>query len=277
MVVLPQKKCSTDGSIICFCEDLLIRRIVPILMCSVLMLHGSQTFAQVNGSLDVDNGEGPSFKDFVEGNWFDPPGKFWQPRKGPRTEFGLSLGGEAGLTAITPAETLIPDFGGSVLTPVFRYYPVNDMGILIGGKNYVGFDEPAAGTAAGTVITPFFGVRYDLVQEARFSLSSDIFSGPAFFVFADVQDTSLDLQFLDFAWALGSEISAALVARYALGPVSIDGRMFVGGRAGSAQAMTANNESGRGLFSTLYAGLEIGFTFSFWQKEQLVQSTVERP
>ena len=255
----------------------MFRWIATLLLSTLLFAVSFSARANTLLVQEADSGEEKTVKDFVEGNWFDPPGKFWQPRKGPRTEFGLSLGGEAGLTAITPAETLIPDFGGSVLTPVFRYYPVNDMGILIGGKNYVGFDEPAAGTAAGTVVTPFFGVRYDLVQEARFSLSSDIFSGPAFFVFADVKDTSFDLQFLDFARALGSEISAALVARYALGPVSIDGRFFVGGRAGSAQAMSANNQSGRGLFSTLYAGVEIGFTFSFWQKEMSKQSKMEQP
>ena len=235
-----------------------------------LICFSFATPAEANALMQLGDGgsEGESVKDFVEGNWFDPPGKFWKPRRGPRSELSLSVGGEAGLTAITPAETLVPDFGGSVLTPVFRYYPVNDVGILIGGKNYVGFDAPAAGTAAGTVVTPFFGVRYDLVQEARFSLSTDVFSGPAFFVFADVQDTSLSLQFLDFAWALGSEISAALVARYALGPVSIDGRVFVGGRAGSAQEITNVNNPGGGLFSTLYAGIELGFTFSFWQEEE---------
>lgn len=195
----------------------------------------------------------------LTGQWIDPPGAFWVPRRGARTELSLFLGGEAALGELGALDQ-IPSIGGSTLTGVARYYPVDRLAITIGTKGYLGVAKPAAGTTAETVFSPFAGVRWDLVRENRFSLLADVNSGPALFLFADV------LGALGAAWAVGGEAQAAATLRYSLGPWTAELRAFVGGRVGEAQ------EIGRpgfdvGPFSALYAGVDTGITWSFWAED----------
>jgi hypothetical protein len=209
-------------------------------------------------------GEQQDFSSFLNGNFLDPQGEFWRPRRGARMELGLFLGGEAGLAGVTPStDVRIPSFGGVALSPVMRFYPVDQVALVVGGKNYFGIEQPAAGTGATTVFTPFFGVRYDLVNEARFSLLTDVMSGPTFFVFADPTDPEDRENPFAVQWALGAEVSGGLTGRYTLGPITFELRGVVGGRAGSAQDI-GRPEGDVGPFSALFAGLDLGVTWSFF-------------
>lgn len=196
-----------------------------------------------------------SLRGLLSGKWLDPKGPFWAPRQGPRTELTLLLGGEAALGELGSLER-IPTVGGTTLTVMGRYYPTDRLAIVLGGKGYFGLDRPAAGTTAATVVGPFTGVRWELVRENRFSLQADVQSGPAFFVFADIFDA------LDATWAVGGEGCVAASLRYSVGPFTGELRPFVGGRVGTAA------EIGRprfevGPFSALYAGVDLGLTWSF--------------
>lgn len=195
----------------------------------------------------------------LTGQWIDPPGAFWAPRRGARTEVSLFVGGEAGLGEIGTLDH-IPSIGGVTVTGAARYYPVDRLAIALGAKGYLGLAEPAAGSAAETVLTPFAGVRWTLVQENRFTLLADVNSGPALFLFADLFGAP------SAAWAVGGEAQAAASMRYTLGPWTVELRAFFGGRVGEAQQI------GRpgfdvGPFSALYAGVDTGITWSFWGEE----------
>jgi hypothetical protein len=201
---------------------------------------------------------------FLAGNWLDPEGEFWVPRRGRRTELGIFIGGEAGLADFAPSnEIRIPSFGGVELTPVLRLYPVDQVALVVGWKSYLGLEAPASGTGASTVFAPFIGVRYDLIRENRFSLLVDVMSGPAFFVFAGPTELGNTVSPFEAQWALGAEIGAALAARYTLGPTTLETRALVGGRGGSAQ-LIGRPKGDAGPFSALYAGVDFGITWSFF-------------
>lgn len=201
---------------------------------------------------------------FLAGNWLDPEGEFWVPRRGQRTEIGLFIGGEAGLADFAPSnEIRIPSFGGAEFTPVLRLYPVDQVALVIGAKSYLGLEAPASGTGASTVFSPFIGVRYDLIRESRFSLLVDVMSGPAIFVFAGPTELGNTVSPFEAQWALGAEIGAALAARYTLGPTTFETRALVGGRGGSAQ-LIGRPKGDAGPFSALYAGIDFGITWSFF-------------
>ncbi len=192
----------------------------------------------------------------LTGQWIDPPGPFWAPRRGARTELSLFFGGEAALGELGSLDH-IPSIGGATVTGVIRYYPVDRLAIALGTKGYLGVAEPAAGTTAETVLAPFAGVRWDLVRENRFSLLADVNSGPALFLFADLLGAP------SAAWALGGEAQAAATLRYSLGPWTIELRALVGGRVGEAQQI-GRQSFDVGPFSALYVGVDTGVTWSFW-------------
>lgn len=139
---------------------------------------------------------------------------------------------------------------------VGRHYPIQDAAIALGVKSYFGVDRPAAGTTAASVLVPFAGVRWVLVRENRFSLMADVQSGPAFFVFADLFTAPSP------TWALGGEGSIAFPLRYSIGDFTAELRPFVGGRVGSA-AEVGRPRFEVGPFSALYAGADLGLTWSF--------------
>ncbi len=217
-------------------------------------------------------------EEFFAGNWLDPPGQFWAPRRGKRLELALFIGPEGSLGAVSPAEIGFDAIGGGVGQLVLRWYPVVDhVAVIFTPKVYLGFNnQPAAGTAASTVFSPMVGVRYDLVKENRLSLLVDVMSGPTGFIFAGPDSVELldvfappesnlllDPDKIRTAVALGAELMGAVAARYSLGPATLESRLLLGGRVGSAQ------EIGRpagdvGPFSSLYAGVDLGITFSFF-------------
>lgn len=205
---------------------------------------------------------------FLDGNWLDPPGEFWAVRRGARFELSFFLGGEAAAGKIQPGDiSVITDFGGVVLMPTARWYPVDQVAMMAGVRGFLGLgQERAAGTSAQTVLTPFFGVRYDLVKEGRLSFLIDVYSGPAAFVFANLTDAETTAGLLDRVipqWALGAEIGGGLVGRYTLGPTTFELRGTVGGRAGSASDI-ARPSGEVGPFSAFYAGVDLGITGSFF-------------
>jgi hypothetical protein len=194
------------------------------------------------------------------GDWLDPAGEAFAPRRGKRTELSAFFGGEAALGELGSLDR-IPSLGGTTLTAVGRFYAVDRLGVGLGTKGYLGLAQPAAGTAAQTVLTPFALVRWDLVRENRFSLLADVSSGPAFFLFTDLFGA------LGSAWAVGAEGTAALAFRYTVGPVTGELRTLVGGRAGSAQEVGRSGAE-VGPFSALYAGVDFGVTWSFWDEKR---------
>jgi hypothetical protein len=243
----------------------MIMRALPssvLLVTSLLLAGGAraqepgQEQEQEQEQAPAEAEEGPtSLRSFLAGDWIDPQGEFWAPRRGSRTELSLFLGGEGSLGELGSLDE-IPSIGGSTITAAGRYYPVDRLAIVVGSKGYLGVAEPAPGTTAETVVSPFFGLRWDLVREGRFSLLTDVTSGPALFLFADV------LGALGAAWAIGAESSVAATLRYSLGPWTAELRTFAGGRVGTA------NEIGRpgfevGPFSALYLGADVGVTWSF--------------
>lgn len=189
---------------------------------------------------------------FFEGAWLDPPGEFWEPRRGARWEVGAFVGSEAPFLDLGLDD--LPDFGGVSVTLLGRYYPVDRLGTIFGVRSYLGLDgAPAPGTGATTVVSGLAGARYDLVRENRFSLLWDVYSGPALFVVSDLADEATT--------ALGIEAGTALSLRYTLGPWTGEARGVVGGRAGASATPFPEGEEG-GPFSLLYAGGELGLTWS---------------
>lgn len=186
--------------------------------------------------------------------WLDPPGEKWRPRSGQRSELTLLLGGEAALGELGDLER-IPTLGGMTLQVIGRHYPIQDVAIALGFKSYLGVDRPAAGTTAASVFAPFAGARWVLVRENRFTWMADVQSGPAFFVFADLFTAPSP------TWALGGEGSIAFPLRYSIGDFTAELRPFLGGRVGSA-AEVGRPRFEVGPFSALYAGADIGLTWS---------------
>ena len=98
-------------------------------------------------------------------------------------------------------------------------------------------------------------MRYDLVRENRFSLLWDLYSGPSLYVFADLPAVSTT------AVAIGGEMGTALAMRYSIGPFTGEARGVVGGRAG-ASSSPFQRAGDAGPFSALYAGFDVGATWS---------------
>ncbi len=196
-------------------------------------------------------------------NLLDPSGDFWAPRRGPHTELSVHLGPEGSLADFGGLDKR-PQPSGLSLTVSGRYYPVGRLAISAQVRNFFGFDGFAAGTGAQTVISPLIGVRWDLVREGRFSLLVDVYSGPAFFAFADIVGA---LESLDARWALGAEFGAALPLRYSLGPFTFELRPTAGLRAGSASDI-GRPTGDVGPFTAMYAGIDVGVTWSFWNQNE---------
>ncbi len=195
-------------------------------------------------------------------NLLDPQGDFWAPRRGPRNELAISFGPEGSLAELGGPEGL-PQPTGLNFSIAGRHYPVGRLAITAQIRNFIGLGGVAAGTGAATVISPMLGVRWDLIREARFSFLIDVYSGPAFFAFADVADITNILDSLTAKWAAGLEFGIALPIRYELGPFTFELRPNAGLRAGSASDI--GRPSGDvGPFSALYAGIDVGLTWSDW-------------
>ncbi|MFZ9886676.1 MAG: hypothetical protein ACO3JL_04150 [Myxococcota bacterium] len=194
-------------------------------------------------------------REFLSGSFLDPPGEYWLPRSGARTELSLFAGAEGSLGELGTLNR-IPSTGGATLTGFLRLYPVDRLALTLGAKSYLGPTSPAAGSAAQTVLTPLAGARWVLVRERRFSLQADVASGPAFFAFADVTNEG------GGAVAIGAEAQGAASLRYSLGPWTAELRGVTGGRIGEARQIGRPSFE-VGPFSALYAGVELGLTFSF--------------
>lgn len=195
--------------------------------------------------------------DLFAGTWLDPEAPYWAPRRGQRLEVGVNLGGEGAFSGLSPDK--LPSIGGLVLNAVVRYYPVDRLAIVVGGRTYLGVDGvPATGTTASSVASLITGIRYDLVRENRFSLLWDLYSGPSLYVFADLPE--LDAAVADVA--VGGEMGTGLAMRYSVGPITGEARGLVGGRAG-ASSSPFQRAGDAGPFSSAYAGFDLGLTWSF--------------
>lgn len=235
----------------------LVAATLTVALSAALPLRAEDPDVDVTGSSE---GSGVSFRSIITGEWLDPTGQFWRPRRGDRTEVSVLIGGEGALGELGSLER-IPSVGGTTLTVSGHYYPVDRLAISVGAKSYLGLDRPAPGTTASTVLAPFAGVRWDLVRENRFSLLADLQSGPAFFAFADILDA------LDATWAVGGEATLAFPFRYSLGPWTAELRPFFGGRVGTA-ADIGRPRFDVGPFSALYAGADLGLTWTFGADEE---------
>ncbi len=238
----------------------------PVL-CALLLAVAAPALAAPPGGDDEETGAAGVVKDkpskldtFLDdlfaGRWLDPKEPYWAPRRGQRFEISVLVGGEAAFGAVQPALKL-PTIGGIVLNGVGRYYPVDRLAVVFGGRTYVGLDGvPAAGTTASSVASLITGIRYDLVRENRFSLLWDLYSGPSLYVFADLPSVQ------ERTVALGGEMGTALAFRYSIGPFTGEARGVVGGRAG-ASSSPFQRAGDAGPFSAIYAGVDVGGTWSF--------------
>lgn len=205
------------------------------------------------GELDLDE----LVANLFAGTWLDPEEPYWDPRRGERIEVGLNLGGEGAFSALSPDK--LPSIGGVVLNAVVRYYPVDRLAVVLGGRTYLGVDGvPATGTTASSVASLITGIRYDLVRENRFSLLWDLYSGPSLYVFADLPELDAAVASV----ALGGEMGTGLAMRYSIGPLTGEARGLVGGRAG-ASSTPFQRAGDAGPFSSVYAGFDLGLTWSF--------------
>jgi hypothetical protein len=203
--------------------------------------------------------------DLLSGAWLDPDDPFWDPRRGERLELALYSGGEGAFTGF--AADRLPTLGGLNVNGVIRYYPVDRLAVVLGGRAYLGLDDvPAPGTTASSVFTATTGVRYDLVRENRFSLLWDLYSGPSVYLFSDLVTAADDaLTAKEPKYSVGGEMGTALALRYSLGPFTGELRGLVGGRAGSAVSAFRRDDDGAattGPFSALYSGIDLGATWS---------------
>lgn len=201
--------------------------------------------------------------DIISGAWLDPKDPYWLPRRGQRFEIGLRLGGEGSFSGL--AADRLPTIGGVVFDGVIRYYPVDRLAVVIGARAYFGLDGvPATGTTASTVVSGITGVRFDLVREKRFSLLWDLYSGPSIYVFADLNKVSDNILVSGSELSVGGEMGTALAMRYSLGPFTGELRGVVGGRAGASASpfSRSGSDGGSGPFSALYAGADLGVTWS---------------
>jgi hypothetical protein len=237
-------------------------RSAPIVLVLFVLLVSTASRAQAE--LDT-GGETPVPGETWVRSWLDPEDAFWIPRRGERLELAAYLGGEGSLNAF--AFDRLPTLGGVNLNGALRYYPVDRLAVVLGTRAYLGLDGvPAPGTTAATVFSVTTGVRYDLVRENRFSLLWDLYSGPSFALFSDLdaaENDTLTAQAPTFS--LGGEMGTALALRYSLGPWTGELRGLVGGRAGSRSAGAKGREKSDdtvGPFSSLYTGLDVGVTWS---------------
>ncbi len=201
--------------------------------------------------------------DIMTGAWLDPDDPFWDPRRGERFELSLLLGGEGSLGSVAPDK--VPTVGGVVVNAIGRYYPVDRLAVIFGARSYFGLDgAPASGTTASSVVSGITGVRYDLVREKRFSLLWDLYSGPSLYVFADLAGGDSLSTSGAAVISVGGEMGTALAMRYSLGPFTGEVRGLVGGRAGATASpfQRSGSSGGSGPFSSLYAGLDFGATWS---------------
>jgi hypothetical protein len=202
--------------------------------------------------------------DLLTGAWLDPDAPFWDPRRGERIELAVFLGGEGAMTGFAPDR--LPTLGGGNVDVVVRYYPVDRLAVVLGGRAYHGLDGvPAPGTTAASVLTGMTGVRYDLVRENRFSLLWDLYSGPSVYLFSDLVTATNDaLTTGEPKYSLGGEMGTALALRYSLGPFTGELRGLFGGRAGATVSTFDRGDAavGSGPFSALYSGLDLGVTWS---------------
>ncbi len=195
-------------------------------------------------------------RDAFAGTWLDPQEPEWAPRRGERWEASVLVGGEGAFEALQ--SDALPTIGGVVVNLLGRYYPVDRLAVVFGVRGYGGLDgAPAVGTTASTVLSAVTGVRYDLVREGRFSLLWDLYSGPSLYGFADLAALT-DVT----ALAIGGEMGTALAFRYSIGPVTGEARGLIGGRAG-ATANPFQRAYDAGPFSAVYAGVDLGGTWSF--------------
>lgn len=201
--------------------------------------------------------------DILTGAWLDPKAPYWAPRRGQRFELGVRLGGEGSFAALAPGR--LPTIGGVVFDGVARYYPVDRLAVIIGVRSYFGVDGiPAAGTTASTVVSGITGVRYDLVREKRFSLLWDLYSGPSLFAVGELDKVADNIIVAATNLSVGGEMGTALAMRYSIGPFTGELRGLVGGRAGASASPFSrpSGEGGSGPFSALYAGADLGVTWS---------------
>jgi hypothetical protein len=201
----------------------------------------------------------------LSGAWLDPDDPFWAPRRGERIELALFLGGEGATSGLVPDR--LPTLGGLNIDAALRYYPVDRLAVVLGGRIYLGLDGvPAPGTTAATVLSGTTGVRYDLVRENRFSLLWDLYSGPSIYVFSDLATASdRALTAKELRYSIGGEMGTALAMRYSLGPWTGELRGLFGGRAGSVVSSFRRDEDGAvvsGPFSSVYSGVDVGVTWS---------------
>jgi hypothetical protein len=220
-------------------------------------------------AVPVDAGAAAGASDFVDdlltGAWLDPADPFWAPRRGERLELALFVGGEGATSGVVPDR--LPTLGGLNVDTALRYYPVDRLAVVLGGRVYLGLDGvPAPGTTAATVLSATTGVRYDLVRENRFSLLWDLYSGPSVYLFSDLATAADDaLTAKALRYSIGGEMGTALALRYSLGPFTGELRGLFGGRAGSAVSSFRRDDDGAvvsGPFSSLYTGVDVGLTWS---------------
>ena len=212
---------------------------------------------------DIGDAADSVINDLLTGAWLDPKAPFWEPRRGERFELAAYLGGEGALASFSADR--LPTIGGVNVDTVIRYYPVDRLAVVLGGRAYLGLDDvPAPGTTASTVFTLLTGVRYDLVRENRFSLLWDVYSGPSLYLFSDLTSANAAaLTTEEPVYSLGGEMGSALALRYSLGPFTGELRGLFGGRAGgSINTFKSNDAATSGPFSSLYGGVDIGATWS---------------
>ena len=237
----------------------------PLVLAVVALLATAALPARALERAAVGDAADSVVTDLLSGAWLDPKDPFWAPRRGERLELAAYLGGEGAFTGF--AADRLPTIGGMNVNGVIRYYPVDRLAVVFGGRAYLGLDDvPAPGTTAATVFTGTTGVRYDLVRENRFSLLWDLYSGPSVYLFSDLATAADDaLTTKEPKYSVGGEMGTALALRYSLGPFTGELRGLLGGRAGSAVSAFRRDDDGgatTGPFSSLYSGLDLGATWS---------------
>lgn len=235
---------------------------VALLLCWVLVTSLAMPARAVDRE-EIGEATDSVIDDILTGAWLDPQDPYWTPRRGQRLELAVRLGGEASFAALAPDR--LPAIGGVVVDGVVRYYPVDRLAVIIGVRSYFGVDGiPAAGTTASTVVSGITGVRYDLVREKRFSLLWDLYSGPSLFAVGELDRVADNLIVAASNLSVGGEMGTALAMRYSLGPFTGELRGLVGGRAGASASPFSRpgDAGGSGPFSALYAGADLGVTWS---------------
>ncbi|MBM4282758.1 MAG: hypothetical protein FJ137_19075 [Deltaproteobacteria bacterium] len=253
------------------CAPLLVALLTAVCASSTLAAPPETTpaSAALRPAAPVDTSVTTGANDFVDdlltGAWLDPADPFWAPRRGERLELALFVGGEGASSGVVPDR--LPTLGGLNVDTALRYYPVDRLAVVLGGRMYLGLDGvPAPGTTAATVLSATTGVRYDLVRENRFSLLWDLYSGPSLYLFSDLATAADDaLTAKALRYSIGGEMGTALALRYSLGPFTGELRGLFGGRAGSAVSSFRREDDGAvvsGPFSSLYTGVDVGVTWS---------------